>query len=317
MTDRPTNAPLRPITRKNFLKLSAAAAGSTLVGAGSNAMASLPKLDTRPIPSSGEPLPIVGFGTWQTFDIGDNPTARAEREDVLRLLFEAGGKLIDSSPMYGRSEGVVGDLLAKMGARDKAFLATKVWTWGRDQGIGQMEQSMTRFKTDTIDLMQIHNLVDWRTHLKTLRAWKEQKRFRYIGITHYTDAALNDLMEVMRSEPVDFVQMAYSIRVRNAEERLLPLAADKGIAVIVNRPYEGGGAFRAVRGEPLPEWAAEFGIASWGQFFLKYILSNPAVTCVIPGTGKVKYAVDNLGAGHGRLPDAATRAKMIEVMTGD
>jgi aryl-alcohol dehydrogenase-like predicted oxidoreductase len=317
MTDRPTNAPLRPITRKNFLKLSAAAAGSTLVGAGSNAMASLPKLDTRPIPSSGEPLPIVGFGTWQTFDIGDNPTARAEREDVLRLLFEAGGKLIDSSPMYGRSEGVVGDLLAKMGARDKAFLATKVWTWGRDQGIGQMEQSMTRFKTDTIDLMQIHNLVDWRTHLKTLRAWKEQKRFRYIGITHYTDAALNDLMEVMRSEPVDFVQMAYSIRVRNAEERLLPLAADKGIAVIVNRPYEGGGAFRSVRGEPLPEWAAEFGIASWGQFFLKYILSNPAVTCVIPGTGKVKYAVDNLGAGHGRLPDAATRAKMIEVMTGD
>jgi aryl-alcohol dehydrogenase-like predicted oxidoreductase len=317
MTDRPTNAPLRPITRKNFLKLSAAAAGSTLVGAGSNAMASLPKLDTRPIPSSGEPLPIVGFGTWQTFDIGDNPTARAEREDVLRLLFEAGGKLIDSSPMYGRSEGVVGDLLAKMGARDKAFLATKVWTWGREQGIGQMEQSLTRFKTDTIDLMQIHNLVDWRTHLKTLRAWKEQKRFRYIGITHYTDAALNDLMEVMRSEPVDFVQMAYSIRVRNAEERLLPLAADKGIAVIVNRPYEGGGAFRSVRGEPLPEWAAEFGIASWGQFFLKYILSNPAVTCVIPGTGKVKYAVDNLGAGHGRLPDAATRAKMIEVMTGD
>jgi aryl-alcohol dehydrogenase-like predicted oxidoreductase len=280
-------------------------------------MASLPKLDTRPIPSSSEPLPIIGFGTWQTFDIGDNPTARAEREDVLRLLFEAGGKLIDSSPMYGRSEGVVGDLLAKMGARDKAFLATKVWTWGRDQGIGQMEQSMTRFKTDTIDLMQIHNLVDWRTHLKTLRAWKEQKRFRYIGITHYTDAALADLMEVMRSEPIDFVQMAYSIRVRNAEERLLPLAADKGVAVIVNRPYEGGSAFRAVRGESLPEWAAEFGIASWGQFFLKYILSNPAVTCVIPGTGKVKYAVDNLGAGHGRLPDAATRAKMIEVMTGD
>jgi aryl-alcohol dehydrogenase-like predicted oxidoreductase len=317
MTDRPTNVPLRPLTRKTFLKLSAAAAGSALVGAGSNAMASLPKLDTRPIPSSSEPLPIIGFGTWQTFDIGDNPTARAEREDVLRLLFEAGGKLIDSSPMYGRSEGVVGDLLAKMGARDKAFLATKVWTWGRDQGIGQMEQSMTRFKTDTIDLMQIHNLVDWRTHLKTLRAWKEQKRFRYIGITHYTDAALADLMEVMRSEPIDFVQMAYSIRVRNAEERLLPLAADKGVAVIVNRPYEGGGAFRAVRGESLPEWAAEFGIASWGQFFLKYILSNPAVTCVIPGTGKVKYAIDNLGAGHGRLPDAATRAKMIEVMTGD
>lgn len=280
-------------------------------------MASLPKLDTRPIPSSGEPLPVVGFGTWQTFDIGNNPTARAEREDVLKLLFDAGGKLIDSSPMYGRSEGVVGDLLAKMDARDKAFLATKVWTWGREQGIGQMEQSMTRFKTDTIDLMQIHNLVDWRTHLKTLRAWKEQKRFRYIGITHYTDAALDDLMEVMRSEPIDFVQMAYSIRVRNAEERLLPLAADKGVAVIVNRPYEGGSAFRVVRGETLPEWAAEFGIASWGQFFLKYILSNPAVTCVIPGTGKVKYAVDNLGAGHGRLPDAATRAKMIEVMTGD
>lgn len=280
-------------------------------------MASLPKIDARPIPSSGEPLPIVGFGTWQSFDIGDNPTARAEREDILRLLFDAGGKLIDSSPMYGRSEGVVGDLLAKMGARDKAFLATKVWTWGREQGIGQMEQSMARFKTDTIDLMQIHNLVDWRTHLKTLRAWKEQKRFRYIGITHYTDAALVDLMEVMRSEPIDFVQMAYSIRNREAEERLLPLAADKGIAVIVNRPFAGGAIFRAVRNETLPGWAAEFGIASWGQFFLKYILSNPAVTCVIPGTSKVKYAVDNLTAGHGSLPDAAARAKMIEVMTGD
>ncbi len=280
-------------------------------------MANLPKLDTRPIPSSGEPLPVIGFGTWQAFDIGDNPTARAERENVLRLLFEAGGKLIDSSPMYGRSEGVVGDLLAKMGARDKAFLATKVWTWGREQGIGQMEQSMARFRADTIDLMQIHNLVDWRTHLKTLRAWKEQKRFRYIGITHHTDAALDDLMAVMQTEPIDFVQMAYSIRGRNAEDRLLPLAADKGIAVIVNRPYDGGGAFRAVRTETLPGWAPEFGIASWGQFFLKYILSHPAVTCVIPGTSKVEYAVDNLAAGHGRLPDAATRAKMIEIMTGD
>lgn len=280
-------------------------------------MANLPKLDTRPIPSSGEPLPIVGFGTWQAFDIGDNPTARAEREKVLRMLFEAGGKLIDSSPMYGRSEGVVGDLLAKMGARDKAFLATKVWTWGREQGIGQMEQSMSRLKTDTIDLMQIHNLVDWRTHLKTLRAWKEKGRFRYIGITHYTDAALADLTEVIRSEPIDFVQMAYSIRNRSAEERLLPLAADKGVAVIVNRPFEGGAIFRAVRNETLPGWAPEIGIASWGQFFLKYVLTHPAVTCVIPGTSKVEYAVDNLAAGHGGLPDAATRAKMIDVMTGD
>jgi len=280
-------------------------------------MAKLPKLDTRPIPSSGEPLPVIGFGTWQAFDIGDNPTARAEREDVLRLLFEAGGKLIDSSPMYGRSEGVVGDLLAKMDARDKAFLATKVWTWGREQGIGQMEQSMARFKTDTIDLMQIHNLVDWRTHLKTLRAWKERKRFRYIGITHYTDAALIDLMEVMRTEPIDFVQMAYSIRNREAEERLLPLAADKGVAVIVNRPFEGGAVFRAVRNETLPGWAPEVGIESWGQFFLKYVLTHPAVTCVIPGTSKVEYAVDNLAAGRGSLPDAATRAKMIEAMTGD
>ncbi len=280
-------------------------------------MANLPKLDTRPIPSSGEPLPVIGFGTWQAFDIGDNPTARAQREDVLRLLFEAGGKLIDSSPMYGRSEDVVGDLLAKMDARDKAFLATKVWTWGRAQGIGQMEQSMSRLKTDIIDLMQIHNLVDWRTHLKTLRAWKEKGRFRYIGITHYTDAALADLMEVMRSEPIDFVQMAYSIRNRGAEERLLPLAADKGVAVIVNRPFEGGAIFRAVRNETLPGWAPEAGIESWGQLFLKYVLTHPAVTCVIPGTSKVEYAVDNLAAGRGGLPDAATRAKMIDVMTGD
>ncbi len=233
---------------------------------------------------------------------------------MLEVLFAGGGKVIDSSPMYGRAEGVVGDLLEEMGAHARAFLATKVWTTGREAGREQMDRSFRLLRADRIDLMQIHNLVDWETHLKTLRAWKEAGRFRYIGITHYTTGAFDEVMSVMRSEPLDFVQIPYSIAVRAAEQELLPLAREKGIAVIANRPFEGGGLFGRVRGRPLPSWAAEFDCDSWAQFFLKFILSHPAVTCVIPGTSDPEHMRDNLGAGRGRLPDTPTREKMAALI---
>ena len=271
---------------------------------------------TRPIPKSQEPLPVVGLGTWQAFDIGPDRAGREQRKEVLRALFEAGGRVIDSSPMYGRAEEAVGTLLAEMEAHDKAFLATKVWTSGEAAGVKQMNASFAKLQVPAIDLMQIHNLVDWRTHLETLRAWKEKKRFRYIGITHYTVSALDDLAAVIRAEPIDFVQLAYSIDMREPESSLLPLAAERGVAVLVNRPFSSGGLFNQVRGKALPKWAAEFDCASWGQFFLKFILGHPAVTCVIPGTAKPEHMRDNVGAGLGRRPDEAQRRRMAAYWKG-
>ena len=265
---------------------------------------------TRPIPKSKEQLPVVGLGTWRAFDIGSERTALEQRKEVLRVLFEAGGSVIDSSPMYGRAESVVGTLLTEMKARDKSFLATKVWTSGEAAGAAQMSASFAKLQADTIDLMQIHNLLDWRTHLETLRSWQEKGRFRYIGITHYATSALEDLAAVIQTEPIDFVQLAYSIDVREAERSLLPHAAERGVAVLVNRPFSTGGLFGQVRGKALPEWAAELDCASWGQFFLKFILGHPAVTCVIPGTARPEHMRDNVAAGLGRLPDAAERRRM-------
>lgn len=264
---------------------------------------------SRPIPQSDELLPVVGIGTWQTFDISQSEAEMAKRKDVLRVLFDAGGTVVDSSPMYGRAESVVGALLDDMKAHDKAFRATKVWTTGEAAGIRQMTESAAKMR-GPIDLMQVHNLVDWRTHLRTLRGWKDQKRIRYIGLTHYTVTALDELAAIIATERVDFLQFAYSINMRAAEGRLLPLAAERGVAVIVNQPFDSGALFRKVRGKALPAWAAEFDCASWGQFFLKYILGHPAVTCVIPGTAKPDHARDNVAAGIGRLPDDALRKRM-------
>lgn len=295
-----------------MLRLSAAGVASALLPSARAAeQAARPKMLTRPIPQSGDPLPVVGFGTWQTFDVGPDRAALDQRREVLDVLFGAGGSVIDSSPMYGRAEEVVGRLLTEMKAREKAFLATKVWTTGEAAGIRQMNQSFAKLQARTIDLMQIHNLVDWRTHLKTLRAWKAQGRYRYIGITHYTVPSLDDLAAVIKAEKLDFVQLSFSLGVREAEARMLPLAAERGVAVIVNQPFDSGALFAKVRGKPVPEWAAEFDCATWGQFFLKYLLGHPAVTCVIPGTARPDHARDNVLAGVGRLPDAAQRKRMV------
>ena len=267
---------------------------------------------TRAIPSSGEAMPVIGLGTWQAFDIGDDPAENQQRREVLEILFAAGGRMIDSSPMYGRAEEVTGRLLAALAAREKAFLATKVWTSGETAGIAQMQASAEKMQTKTIDLMQIHNLVDWQTHLRTLRAWKEKGSFRSIGITHYTASAFDALMAIMRQEKIDFVQLPYSLAVRAAEAKLLPLALEKGIAVIPNRPFDGANMFVKVKGRPIPTWAAEIDAKSHGQIFLKYLIGHPAVTCVIPGTARPDHMRDNVAAGFGRLPDEGMRKRIAQ-----
>ena len=260
-------------------------------------------MHTRPIPSTGATLPVIGLGTWRGFDVGNQPAELPQRGEVLAALFAAGGSVVDSSPMYGSSEQVAGQLLESSGSRGKAFVATKVWTSGRQAGIEQMERSMALLRTPHIDLMQVHNLLDWRTHLATLREWKLQGRVSYIGVTHYTDAAHGELEAVMRAEPLDFVQFNYSITHRAAQQRLLPLAADRGVAVLVNLPFGGGELLRRLRQQALPAWAQDIGCASWNQLLLKFVLSQRAVTCVIPGTSSAHHMRDNAAAGAGELPE--------------
>jgi diketogulonate reductase-like aldo/keto reductase len=268
----------------------------------------------RKIPSSGEMLPVIGCGTWRGFDVGGAAADRARLTEVLRDLLAAGGRVIDSSPMYGAAEAVAGDLLAGMPADAQPFVATKVWTRGQAAGIAQMRQSMRLLRTEKLDLMQIHNLVDWRAHLPVLREWKAEGRIRYLGITHYTSSAYDDLEAVMRAEAWDFVQLNYAADDRAAEQRLLPLAAERGIAVLVNRPFGGGGLLRSLHGKPLPGWAAEIGCTGWGQVLLKFILGHPAVTCAIPGTGSPEHMRDNALAGCGPMPDEAMRARIAAAL---
>ena len=267
------------------------------------------RIMAKPIPSTGEQVPVIGVGTWQTFDVGSAAGARAPLREVLKLLDR---NIVDSSPMYGSSESVAGDLIAELGMRDKLFIATKVWTSGRDAGIRQMETSFKRLRVKQMDLMQVHNLVDVETHTKTLKEWKAQKRVRYIGITHYTSSAYAEVERAMKTAQYDFLQINYSLGERESEKRLLKIAEDLRVAVIANRPFAEGALFRRVKGKALPPWAAELGIASWAQYFLKWIVSHPAVTCAIPGTGNPKHMQDNLGAGMGKLPDEKERRKMTE-----
>jgi len=299
-------------TRRDLLRLIAAAGvGSVLPwrpGRGEEARAML----TRKIPKSGEAVPVIGLGTSNVFDVEDSEGALRPIEEVVRAFVDGGARLVDSSPMYGRAERVTGDVVGKLGVRERLFLATKVWTKGREEGIRQMEASIAAMRAGTMDLIQVHNLVDVKTHLATLRAWKEAGRVRYVGITHYRVDAFADLETLLREETLDFVQLNYSIGVRDAEKRLLPLAAERGVAVLVNRPFEDGALFGRVKGKAVPAWGAELGCASWAQVFLKFVVSHPAVTCAIPATAKVAHMRDNLAAGTGPMPDAAQRARMAQ-----
>jgi diketogulonate reductase-like aldo/keto reductase len=264
-------------------------------------------MQVRTIPKSGEPIPVIGLGTWRTFD-GFRPSL----VEVLKRFSVAGGRVIDTSPMYGKAEEVVGRLKSHVA---QPFLATKVWTRGREAGIAQMQNSMRLLGVSQIDLMQIHNLVDWRTHLRTLREWKAAGTIRYDGITHYHASAFPELAQIMRTEEIDFVQLPLSVELPDAKEQLLPLAQEKEIAVLVNRPFEEGALLRKVRRKPLPEWAAEFGAASWSELFLRYVVSHPAVTCVIPATSNPDHVAENLRAGEGRMLTMEQRAVLRRRLT--
>ena len=304
-------------SRRAWLKIMLAAGAGTAFGALPALAPAKTNSNTqlmRAIPKGGEQIPAMGMGTANSFHVGASAAARAPVKEVLRLFIDTGGRVIDTSPMYGSAETVTGDLAAELGIQKDLFIATKVWTDGRVAGEKQMETSMERLRTKRIDLMQVHNLVDWRTQLNTLRAWKGQGRIRYLGITHYRTSAYDKLAGLIKNEALDFVQFNYSIVTREAENMLLPLAADKGTAVLINRAFEDGALFRRVRGKEVPAWAAEFDCTSWAQFFLKYVLAHPAVTCVIPATGKPKHLIDNMGAGLGRLPNEKTRRRMVATM---
>ena len=267
-------------------------------------------MNTRPIPSSGEALPVIGLGTYVGFDVTPGSSKGAALPGVLDALFDAGGSVIDSSPMYGQAEASVGALL-RPEKRPAAFIATKVWTRGREAGIAQMERSLALLGTQRIDLMQVHNLLDWKVHLPTLRGWKDTGRIRYLGVTHYTSSAYAELEAVLRAEPLDFVQLNYSVADRAAERRLLPLAAERGVAVLANLPLGSGAVLRSVDGRALPALAAELACTSWAQLFLKFVIGHPAVTCAIPGTGRAAHMADNAQAGEGAMPDEAMRKRIL------
>jgi aryl-alcohol dehydrogenase-like predicted oxidoreductase len=306
------------MSRRRAARMIAGSAGGLLLTGG---MPLAPAADVRailqrPIPSSGEKIPAIGLGTWQVFDVGPGTTERQPVEEVLARFVALGGRVIDSSPMYGRSEEVIGEIATKLRVRDSLFLATKVWTTGKNEGVASMERSLARLEAKRLELMQVHNLVDARTHLATLREWKEQGRIRYLGITHYNSSGYSEVARLLRSEKLDFLQINYSLGERESEKEILPLAQDRGVAVLANRPFGGGGLFSRVRKKPLPDWAGEIDCGSWAQFLLKWIIAHPAVTCAIPATGKVQHLEDNMQAGVGKLPDAKLRQRMVELIAG-
>ncbi|MCL2635788.1 MAG: aldo/keto reductase [Betaproteobacteria bacterium] len=291
------------MSRADFLHLALGAAAGLLLGG--KATAAAPAMLRRPIPASGESLPVIGLGTYQGFDVASGSAEYARLPGVLEALFAAGGSVIDSSPMYGWAEQTTGELLAAAGSRRRAFVASKVWIEGREAGRLQMEASLRLLRAEPLDLMQVHNLVDWRKQLATLREWKQAGRIRYIGVTHYHASAYDELAAVLRAERLDFLQINYSFEEREAERLILPLAAERGLAVLINRPFGGGGLLRRLHEKPLPPWAAEIEAGSWAQLLLKFVLSQPAVTCAIPGTGRPEHMADNAAAGRGPIPEPA------------
>jgi diketogulonate reductase-like aldo/keto reductase len=287
-------------SRRHLLQSSLALSGLAMMPPLAHAA---PSPATRIIPADGRRLPVVGLGTWQTFDAGADPAARANLGPLLARFVELGGEVIDSSPMYGSAEGVVGELARERGLRPRLFLATKVWTRGTAAGIAQMQESLRRLASERIELMQVHNLQDWQKHLPTLRAWKAEGRIRYLGISHYAASAYAEVEAVLRSEPLDFLQINYSLAEQESARRLLPLAAERGVAVLANRPFAEGALFRTVQGKALPAAAADHGCRSWAQVFLRWILAHPAVTCTIPASNRIDHLEDNMAAGIGPLPD--------------
>ena len=271
---------------------------------------------TRPIPSSGERIPVIGLGTWRAFDVGHRESARAPLERCVAAFESLGGCVIDSSPMYGWAEEVAGEILASLGVRDRMFIATKVWTQGKERGIEQMRESMRKLRVDRIDLMQVHNLVDTSAHLETMRQWKAEGLVRYIGVTHYAERAHADVVRVLRQESLDFVQINYSVAERAAERSILPLAAERGIAVIANRPLAAGAALGPLRGRPIPDWASELGCTTWSALLLKFVVSHPSVTCAIPATANPDHLRDNMQAAFGPVPDASLRERIAQAATG-
>lgn len=298
------------MNRRDLLKSLAAAGAGAATGALLMGSDEGPARITRPIPKGGELIPVIGLGTSRVFDVGSSESERAAVKAVLEALVESGGRVVDTAPMYGRAEGVVGELVAAAGLRSRLFLASKVRTTGHDAGLAQVETSLKLVGAGRMDLMQVHNLVDVKTQLATLRKLKEAGRIRYVGVSHWKASGHAELEKTLRDEALDFVQLNYSIVEREAEARLLPLAIERRVAVLVNRPFARGDLFDRVKGKPLPDWAASFDAASWGQFFLKFVVSHPAVTCAIPATAKVEHLRDNMAAGFGRLPDQATRERM-------
>lgn len=296
-------------TRSCWTRRSALQLGAALAVAPALSFSKDKKMLTRPIPASGEELPVIGLGTYIVFDVESTPANIDARQAIVESMIEKGASLIDSSPMYNRAEYVVGDIIKTSRNRDKLFLATKVWTNGKAAGERQMRASSERMNAGVMDLMQVHNLRDTDEHLATIRDWQAEGRIRYNGVTHYRASALDDLEAAMRQHKPEFIQINYSLTERESDQRILPLAKDLGIAVLINRPFVEGRLFRAVRDRPVPDWAREFA-ESWGQFFLKFIISHPAVTCVIPATSKIHHMADNLGAGFGSLPDDKTRQRM-------
>lgn len=296
-------------TRREFLTTATALAGATLMPAESRGQG---QLLMRRIPKTGEALPAVGLGTWQVFDVAGNPRESGQARETLKTFAEMGGRMIDSSPMYGSSEAITGQLISELGLSGKLFLATKVWTSGKQAGVRQMRDSMRRLGVGRLDLMQVHNLVDVQTHLVTLRDWKEAGHIRYIGITHYHNGAHGELERLIKPGQIDFVQVNYSLAEPDAERRLLGVAAESRTAVIVNRPFAEGAVFTRIKDRPVPEWAREAGCETWAHYFLKWSLAQPAITCVIPGTRNTRHVADNLGAMLGPLPDPAMRRKMAD-----
>ena len=303
------------MTRREAAKLIGGTAAAVVLPITTQAATESSTMLTRTIPSSGETLPVIGLGTWRAFDVDLTSDIRRQLEEVLSLFVKLGERGVDSSPMYGRAEEVIGELTAALGIREKLFLATKVWTRGKENGIKSIERSMALLRTNRIDLMQVHNLLDVHTHLATLRQWKEQGRIRYIGVTHYNSSAFPEIEKILRTEKLDFLQINYSLMEPEAEQRVLPVTQERRIAVLVNRPFGGGDIFERVRSKPLPDWAAEFDCRSWAQFFLKWIIAHPAVTCVIPATDKPRHLEDNMLAGIGPLPDAKMRRRMVELLS--